>query len=318
MNNGYIFPPNDDLLVTFSDILSQGSFQDSLVCIQDTYPSFEPSNINNKHNYQDEQRSEYLPLQSYTFNHDIYKSSAMSIPLNIMRIITENNSSKPKDISVRYHMPHWKYFEFTLSQQKKFIEKYFPDRMGLYKTYTRDEDKNNLFVYLWLYMNGGVYISPDYELLKSIEPILDNMTDSHVVDLYFMFDEERYISSKFLISQPFCDFWIDAINLMDKRKTHKYPSLQEEIDRNTGRRLLTDVLDDTRHKFEIIPRLQLDPYSPCDTEYNKDSYLYPINRNQSIVTYVSCQTGTSKELLYVTAAVVLVIAIMVIIALITN
>lgn len=341
------------ILVTFSEIPlveSDTNSDDDLICLKDETITFGPhstevndmsdphinsqssmksrsnqtsdydsEDINNKGNVS--RKSDItmlLPLHPYTFNHDIYRSSTMSLPHNILRIIPETKSKKAHDISVRYHMPHWKYFEFTTSQQKDFIAKYFPERMGLYKTYTREEEKNHLFIYLWLYMNGGIYIGPDYELLKSLEQLLDEFTDSNPADLYFMFDNERYISPNFLASQPFCGFWIEVINLMDKRRKYKYPSIQEEIDRNTGRGILTDITNETRYKFEIIPRSELDPYTPCDTNFNKDTYLCPTNRTQTFMTYVSCQTGSSTEMLYITGAIILVIAIMVIIALITN
>lgn len=333
MYHDYLFPSNDTpakehyvspsgelqpLLVTFSEIPLveyDTYFEGDLICTNS------PESFNNNINVSmpsDLNIFSSLPLHPYTFNHDIYRSSTLSIPHNILRIIPETKSKISNDISVLYHMPHWKYFEFTTSQQKNFISKYFPERMGLYKTYTLEEEKNHLFIYLWLYMNGGVYIGPEYELLKSIESLLDDATDSNPSDLYFMFDEERYISPKFLASQPFCDFWIEAVNLMDKRKNYKYPLIQNEIDRNTGRGLLTDVLNETRHRFEIIPRSQLDPYGPCDTTYDKDTYLCPTQRTQTFMTYVSCQTGSSTEMLYITGAVILIISIMIIIALITN
>lgn len=333
MHHGYLFPSNytqvkeshllqsgwvQPLLVTFSEIPlveSETYFGGDLICTNGSESFNNDINVSTT-SYVN--MSSSLPSHPYTFNPNIYRSSTLSLPHNILRIIPETKSKISNDISVRYHMPHWTYFEFTTSQQKYFFSKYFPERMGLYKTYTREEEKNHLFIYLWLYMNGGVYIGPEYELLKSIESLLDDATNSNPADLYFMFDEERYISPKFLASQPFCGFWIEAVNLMDKRKKYKYPLIQEEIDRNTGRGLLTDVSNETRHRFEIIPRSQLDPYGPCDTTYNKDAYLCPTQRTQTLMTYVSCQTGSSTEMLYITGAVILIIAIMIIIALITN
>ena len=299
-----------DSLVTFSDIPSKQEYDDSLVHMENPQVNLTIA----------EPLYSRPSIHPYTFNPDIYRSSTLSIPRNILRTISENQSKYVKDLSVRYHMPNWNHFEFNPSQQKEFVIRYFPEWMGLYKKYTNDEERNNLFVYLWMYINGGVYISSDYELLKSIEDILDtNERDKESpADLYFMFDDERYISPKFFGSQPFCGFWMEAVNLMDKRAKYKYPLIREEIDRNTGRGLLTDVCDETRHKFQIIPRLQLDPYSPCDIEYIKDSYLYPSNRNQDFITYMSCQTGSSTELIYITGAIVLIISMMIIIALITN
>jgi mannosyltransferase OCH1-like enzyme len=216
-------------------------------------------------------------------------------------------------------MPHWTQTKLSPEHHKDFILKYFPDKWNLYKSFSHQEERDNLIAYLWLYLNGGVYIASEYEVVKSLESILS--INSHA-DLYFMYDDERYISPKFMVSQPFCGFWMEVINLMDKRKNHKYPLSRDQIDRNTGRGLLTDVLDETSFKYEIIPRNQLDPYRACDRNFNdvssKESCLLPSNRNQDFMTYMSCKTGTSNELLYVTGAIIFVIAIMVIIALMTR
>lgn len=317
-----MFAP-DNALVTFSDFSLNREEIDGTSSPSETtvvYDFICTSNENN--NVTPSQNFDPLPLYPYSFNPDIYKQSTLSIPRNILRTIPDNQSLKFKDISVRYHMPHWNYVEFTSDEQKEFIKKYFPERLGLYKKYTREEERTQLFIYLWMYMNGGIYLSSDYELLKSLEPLIDstnkNDTGLSSVDLYFMYDPERYISTRFFASQPFCGFWIDLVNLMEKRKKYKYTTIQEEIDRNSGRGLLTDVVDETRYKFEIIPRSELDPYTPCDTNYNKDSYLIPIVDDKNFMTYVSCQTGTSTEMLHITIAIIFIILIMVIIALITK
>ena len=281
---------------------------------------------------------EMLSFHPYTFNPGIYQASSLYIPRNIFQTIPENIASSSDktpmgshhraslggsikkrrstvDPSILYYMPHWNYHSFTPSQQEQFISKYFPERIGLYRHYKLKEERDNLFVYLWLYINGGLYVSSEYEILKPLDIILDS---SIAADLYFMFDHERYISPRVLASQPFCGFWMEAVNLMEKRKNHHYPQIQDQIDRNTGRGLLTDIAEETQYKYEILSRTVLDPYSPCDTTYDKDSYLRPLTHDLGFLTYMKCQTGSSDELLYITGAIIFVIAIMILIALITQ
>jgi hypothetical protein len=295
--------------------------------------------------------SEFTPFtrQPYGFNPDIYKSSTLTIPRQIFQTISDPISNKSKLSheepitkglsldqvetsdpihNINYHMPHWKYHAFTPLQQENFIAKYFPERLALYKSYKYDQQKTNLFVYLWLYVNGGVYLASNYELVKSIEPVLeesnnkiryDSILDStHSPDLYFVFDYDRFISTHFIASLPFCEFWIELVNLMDKRKNHHYPTAEQEIDHNTGRKLLTELVEQTHYKYDIIPRMLMNPYNPCDKTFNKDSYLRPLSHNLDFMTYIKCQTGSSDELLYITGAVIIIIVIMVIIALITH
>ena len=251
-----------------------------------------------------------LPLHQYTFNPGIYQTSSLSIPRKFIQTFSED-----KQRSLNNNMPHWTYYNPTPTHQEQFISKHFPERLPLYHHYKHTEEKNNLFIYLWIYVNGGLYISSDYEILKPIDDILDTASTA---DLYFMFDHERYISPKLFASQPFCGFWMEVVNLMEKRKNHHYIYLQDQINKNTGRELLTDVANETQYKYEILPRSSLDPYTPCDTIYNKDSYLRPLSNSANFLTYMKCQTGSTDELLYIAGVIIFVIVIMVIIAIITQ
>lgn len=240
--------------------------------------------------------TEHIPQYYYSFDPEIYYEPPLSFPRNILRIIPNSRDNVATDISVRYHMPHWNYNDYTTKQQKEFIATYFPDRITLYKKLNK-ENRSRLFIYLWMYMNGGIYIGPDYELLKPLDEIFNEFPTS---DLYFVLKYNRYISPDFFASQPFCEFWLDVINKIDRAEA------------------LTEVADITHHNYTIIPRTEIDPYDECEVTYNKDSYLRPLKRHRDLITYMSCQTGSSEELLYLTGIIVLLLLLMCIIAIITN
>lgn len=271
------YPFEYDSSVTFADL------PDSLIC--DSEPI-----------------SDNTPL--YTFNHDIY--GMVSIPRNILRPVPNKKGSRVKDISVPYHMPDWKYSEFTPSEQEEFMTKFFPNRMTLYKKISNDKERIMLFVYLWMYKNGGVYISSNYEVIKSLDSLFVTVSD-----LYFTFDQDRYISSDFFASQPFCEFWMELVDVIANRHKNNPRDI-------SSRTLLTKISETTHYKLEIIPRAKLDPYTPCDVEYNKESYLCPYNRDQSFATYMSCQTGTTNEELYLATAIIVILVLMFIITLMTK
>jgi len=296
MDIGYISPES---LVTFSEIQSQSN--EDLICFHDS---------ESEHNI-----TIALPVYRYGFDPDLYRESGFSLPRNILRTISEANVEGSRDISVQYHMPHWKHFAFTPAEQKEFIMHHFPDRMSMYKKCTREQERIHLFIYLWLYMNGGVYIGSTYELMKPFDPIFETIARA---DLYFVRDFDRYPSTEFLASQPFCEFWLEVVDRMKQHIQDKYDSSQEEIDRNTGRRLLSDVLDKTQHKYEFIPQTQLGLYSVCNTNYVKDLYLRSMEYVQNLVTYVASQTDTSTEAVYIAGTAIVILTLMFIIALITN
>lgn len=287
MNTRYGVLENIDMdsFVTFSDINFSTSFVDEMeeVHKQRSQPENVSQNIH-----------ESIPLHSYSFNPDIYRVSALMLPKNVLRLIPQEK--KLKDISVPYHMPDWKLYEFTSAQQREFILKYFKDYIELYDKHPKI--RSNLFVYLWMYANGGIYISPNYELTKPLDSIFSKV---QYADLYFMFDSDTYVSTDFFASQPFCNFWMEAIDHMEKQTN-----------------AFAHILKTTQYKFEIIPRIELDPYNMCDTEYEKDTYLFPINREQDFMTYMSCQTGSTTDELYLAGIIIITVMLMFIIAMITN
>lgn len=277
MHIGYRMNSDKDTFVTFSDV----NFSTSLV--DEPTISIKQPVIEDTH----------IPLHSFSFNPDIYGDSMLSLPKNILRLIPQEK--RLKDISVPYHMPHWKLHEFSPSQQRDFIVRYFPDYIELYNK--QSQEQAHLFVYLWMYMNGGIYIGPEYELTKSLDLIFNNVPYS---DLYFMFDSKTHVSTEFFASQPFCNFWMEAIDHIEKQTN-----------------AFEHILRSTQYKFEIISRDKLDPYDVCDTDV-KDAYLFPSNRKQNIMTYMSCQTGSTTEELYLAGAAILIIVLIFIIALITR
>lgn len=325
-NNSFEDPPNTHVTLNSSITSDTEIISESSLLYPDQHD--DPSTrINSSY------RENFIPKHAYIFNPDIHSDIPLSIPKIIFQTANDNknthniSSSKevinishmdnllcinekflsPNDVStpqnelaeknsITYHMPQWKYYNFDIKEQENFIMKYFPDRSILYNYYKHKEQRENMFVYLWIYMHGGIYISSDYEITRSLEPIL-NLMDH--MDLYFIKDEDRYISVKFVISKPFCHFWIEVLDEMEKRKNNNYFRSKDEIDKNTGRSLLTDMVDMTGSRYGIIPRHFLNPYDSCDTEYNKDSFLRPVTTSQNIMTYMKCKTGSSEEVIYV-------------------
>jgi len=249
--------------------------------------------------------SEPFQMYSYSFNPDIYQIN--NIPHNILRI--NENIKKEK------HMKDWDYYEFSIKQQKRFISKNFSQYLDLYKKYNTQEERSNLFRYLWLYKNGGIFIGSQYKLKKSLQSLLNESPES---DLYFIYDYGRCISPNFIISKPSCNFWLEVIEEMEKRQDDEITMEQERIDKNTGKELLTDVCEKTSISYLVLPKDKIFPYNACDKVFDKDSYLIP-SGNNNLLNFITCQTSTdSQQTLYINGLIILLFVIMVIIALLTN
>lgn len=288
-------------------------FNDSPHAIQ--APTGSPKSLNRTSNGPDKLRrkdfSPIIPRYPYTFNPEIipsslsnhapdhiYKSPTVAIPKKILQIKYQEHSHS----SINKYLPDWNHtLIIEKNQQTEFISRFFPDKMALYHSYKHPDQKDNLFIYLWLYMYGGIFISTDYGVTRSLESLLGTFVD--ISDIYFILDAERYITPKFIITRPFCSFWIEVINLMEKRCHHHYQTTQEEIDRNTGRGLLTDVTQETYHKYEIIPRSIVES---GDSLGVKDNLGYI----ESLMVHPQ-----NSEAGYINAVIILMLVMLVIVAL---
>lgn len=211
-----------------------------------------------------------------TYNKHVLSDDILvrKLPHSILTISSDNISQ-------------WDIYNLNEEEQYLFIAEKFPDKLKLYESYEHSEEKTNLFIYLWLYINGGIYLSPSYQLKQSPE------YNTH--DLYFIYDSDGYISPDILISMPFCNFWLEVVTLMERRQHHKYADIRDQIDRNTGRSLLTDMVDETYHNYRII--------SPND-------YFKHIDDKISV--------PQQYNVIYTIGAVIIIIIIMIIIIMLTR
>ena len=99
-----------------------------------------------------------------------------SLPRHILRLNSGEFS----------YLDNWNIINVNKSQRHNFISKYFPDRINLYDSYKHEEERDNLFVYLWLYMNGGVYVSSLYEIIKPLDDVLSNKSDLYFIHLIIL------------------------------------------------------------------------------------------------------------------------------------
>lgn len=147
-------------------------------------------------------------------------SICSSLPLNILHPGTE---------------PH---------HQKAFVRKYFSDML---KTYNKIKDpklKHDVFVYLWLYKNGGIYIGHD---IKNVDY---TNVDMSTADVYLMRDKDGNISMEFLASTPTCNVWLDLVDSVGKGD-------------NVDGTLLLNTIEQNRLQYEIVPSGEVDNICEC-------------------------------------------------------
>lgn len=249
-----------------------------------------------------------METDSITFsNPSLYRPDTLSIPKLIFQCTSDRNFIVDKTT------PGWTYKIFTHVQQRKFIRKIFPKKLALYDKYKYFQQKTDLFVYLFLYTHGGVYISENYKLNKSLEFILANSSTS---DIFFVLDKDRYVNTDFIISKPFCNFWLDVVDELEKRKDLNYYTRQEEINKKTGKYILSKYLQSTTHKCEILSNSLINVN--CCSE-KLDSVIirtkYP-KGTEDFMSYILYKTDTTDDILYFCVVIFVLIILLFILAII--
>ena len=111
--------------------------------------------------------------------------------------------------SIKKHMPDWKYLLLTDEMMDTFVKKYFPDfHEKIYTKFPYHIQRCDSFRYMWLYINGGIYIDLDFELKDSLAKLLEKYDDG-TADAFFTpsGNNNHWYTNSFLASKPKSPIW---------------------------------------------------------------------------------------------------------------
>jgi mannosyltransferase OCH1-like enzyme len=141
-------------------------------------------------------------------------SSTCSIPRLIMQTwktkdVPDHWKESPESISKK--MKEWKHVLMTDEDNRRFVEKYFPNFLPYYDSFKHPIQRVDAVRYMWLYINGGIYLDLDIAVTKNLEKLF---TCNH--DFYLVQSSNIYstYTNAFMISKPRVDFWLEVIEEM--------------------------------------------------------------------------------------------------------
>jgi mannosyltransferase OCH1-like enzyme len=112
------------------------------------------------------------------------KEKEVKIPMLIMQTWkTEKvpDHWKQSQESVKIHMPDWKYVLMTDKDNRDFVVKHFPSFVECYDNFEHPIQRADAIRYMWLYVNGGLYMDLDIQLVKPIDELFYVDKDIYVV-----------------------------------------------------------------------------------------------------------------------------------------
>jgi mannosyltransferase OCH1-like enzyme len=229
---------------------------------------------------------------SYSLSQDSYDSDSSSdvkkkvtIPKLIMQ--TWKNKDIPKKWaispkSIKKYMPDWEYVLMTDKDNRKFVKKHFPDFLPYYDGFTHNIQRADAIRYMYLYVNGGIYMDLDFEVQHSLDDLF--VSDSEVY-LVSSGNIGSYITNSFMASKPGCRLWLEMIEAMKKPLPWYYLGKHIEVMCSTGPVMLNHVVKNSTVVYSVLPPKLIMPCSVCESCCKAEgAYLRPLE-GSSWVTY---------------------------------
>ena len=185
-------------------------------------------------------------------------------------------------LSIQRKMPGWKYVLMTDKDNRNFVRKHFPDFLPYYDKFPYNIQRVDAIRYMWLYVNGGIYIDLDFKMQHSLEHLFTTNADVYLVSSG---NFGSYYTNAFMASKPGCKLWLKMIEAMKEKLPWYYMGRHVEVMNTTGPVMLTHVVRKSKTVYSVLPRKLLTPCSVCNLNCNTtNSYLKPLP-GSSWVTY---------------------------------
>lgn len=181
---------------------------------------------------------------------------------------------KSTQTSIKKFMPSWEYVLMTDETNREFILKYFPNFLETYDSFKYNIQRADAIRYAWLYINGGLYIDCDFELLAPLDEIFEE--DS---DLYFLASSNisLCITNQLIAAKPGNNIFLEMIEEMKKKRFFSHIDRHLLVMNTTGPMAFTRVIKRSGIKYNKLPIEKLNPYTLCDKIYdNPNALLKPL------------------------------------------
>jgi mannosyltransferase OCH1-like enzyme len=195
-----------------------------------------------------------------------------SIPKIIMQ------TWKTKDIPLKWKespesitkfMPDWKHVLMTDEDNLNFVKNYFPDFLSYYVNYPYNIQRADAIRYMWLYVNGGIYMDLDISLKKNLEDLFENKDNN----LYLVKSNniQSSVTNSLMISNARNPFWLKVIEKMKENSNLWYFGKHFTVMCTTGPIMLQNVIKSYQNRdYVILDGKKLNGCNVCNIDNYKE------------------------------------------------
>lgn len=190
------------------------------------------------------------------------------------------------NVSVNSSMSHYHY---DPARSRNFILKYYRDYLDNYDKST-PTDKKTIFIYLWLYHYGGVYIGDRFDIID--HTVIDDLMRTY--DLVFMHDEKLRISTDLIMSAKKNEVLKQLVDSMSAEHTIS----------------IENILNDC--VWYSVKRSEIDPYATCPIGLKVKK-----NRIADMIGKAACNRGVEDvDTVYYGAGLIVLLFLIVVLILV--
>jgi mannosyltransferase OCH1-like enzyme len=175
--------------------------------------------------------------------------------------------------SIKKFFPDYEYVLMTDADNRAFVQKYFPDFLPFYDNFPYNIQRADAIRYMWLYINGGIYLDLDLVVVKNFENLIKD-EDFYLVPSG---NVNSVFTNSLMISKPGVKIWLNAIEEMKKPLPKYWFTKHTVVMNSTGPMMLSRIIKDYDNSFGLIPANLIFPCSVCDIKCPvKNAYLKPL------------------------------------------
>lgn len=115
--------------------------------------------------------------------------------------------------AVKKLMPNWKYVLMTDNDNRNFVKEKFPSFLKYYDEFKYPIQRADAIRYMWLYVNGGIYMDLDLEIVKPLDAIFASGHDLYVVKSYYV---KTAYTNAFMACRPGLMIMLQCLEEMKK------------------------------------------------------------------------------------------------------
>ena len=188
---------------------------------------------------------------------------------------------KSSQSSILNKLPDWKYVLLTDVDNEAFVQKHFPGLLYWYQHLKYPIQRADVIRYMWLYVNGGVYIDLDIEIIESFEELFENQN----MDTWLLRAPRNlanHYTNFFMASTAKNPFWLKVLEECIKPLSFWVILPHHVISHQTGLAALSRAANKWTKPIALLPDITLIPCDYCNPDdCSKPFFYFKFLRGQS-------------------------------------